>query len=382
MNSSSYIRPISKMAQIRQQIQPLIASRNIEVIKRNITQQLHREFSSFNYYSNARNVQYSKLTDISVTNIRLKSDASAKIPKDILLYSNKNGVTTLTMNQPKKLNGWTGPMMLALKDAFIRAASDDNTKVAVLTGADPYYCAGKDGFKLKMKIKINVIHTKNSGRYLLAGVNLSDTIKPMHPATLHKMIYESNAAIFNVFIDFQKPLIIAANGPAIGACFTSATLCDCIIASEKATFSTPFARLGVPPEGCSSVHFERIMGKKNADRMLGSEGWIPTASEAKEAGFVKEVVAHDKLLARAQEIGEQIISSGTGKVFAQGHGTPSEYKQVNDEESRKLADAFLAYKFLDAQYNFLKSKGKGQLANVFWILKTFRPLWSWMLPKK
>lgn len=355
MNSSTYIRPISKMAHIRQQIQPLIASRTMKVIERNITQQLQREFSSLSYYSNARNVQYSKLTGISVTNIRLKSDASTKIPKDILLYSNKNGVTTLTMNQPKKLNGWTGPMMLALKDAFIRAASDDNTKVAILTGADPYYCA---------------------------GVNLSDTIKPMHPATLHKMIYESNAAIFNVFIDFQKPLIIAANGPAIGACFTSATLADCIIASEKATFSTPFARLGVTPEGCSSVHFERIMGKKNADRMLGSEGWTPTASEAKEAGFVKEVVAHDKLLVRAQEIGEQIITSGTGKVFAQGHGTPSEYKQVNDEESRQLADAFLAYKFLDAQYNFLKSKGKGQLANVFWILKTFRPLWSWMLPKK
>jgi len=196
------------------------------------------------------------------------------------------------------------------------------------------------------------------------------------------MIYESNAAIFNVFIDFQKPLIIAANGPAIGACFTSATLCDCIIASEKATFSTPFARLGVPPEGCSSVHFERIMGKDNANRMLGSEGWTPTAAEAKEAGFVKEVVAHDKLLARAQEIGEQIISDGSKKVFAQGHGTPSEYKQVNDEESRQLADAFLAYKFLDAQYNFLKSKGKGKIANVFWILKTFRPLWSWMLPKK
>ena len=78
----------------------------------------------------------------------------------------------------------------------------------------------------------------------------------------------------------------------------------------------------------------------------------------------------------------QIISNGAGKVFAQGHGTPSEYKQVNDEESRQLADAFLAYKFLDAQYNFLKSKGKGQLANVFWILKTFRPLWSWMIPKK
>ena len=215
----------------------------------------------------------------TLSNIRFKSDSAPKVPKDILLTANKNGVTTLTMNQPKKLNGWTGPMMIALRDALLNAARDGNTKVAILTGADPYYCA---------------------------GVNLSDTIKPMHPATLHKMIVESNAAIFNSFIDFPKPLIIAANGPAIGACFTSATLADCIIASEKATFSTPFHRLGVTPEGCSSVHFERIMGKKNAERMLGAEGWTPTAAEAKVAGFVAEVVPHDKLLSRSQELAEKV----------------------------------------------------------------------------
>ena len=282
MNSSTYARSILKTVYLRTQILPLSKTENNITMKARLSssQHIYRGLSTLTKLSDTKNLPHSKMITISVCNVRHKSNESKKVPKDILLYSNKNGVTTLTMNQPKKLNGWTGPMMLALKDAFIRAASDDNTKVAILTGADPYYCA---------------------------GVNLSDTIKPMHPATLHKMIYESNAAIFNVFIDFQKPLIIAANGPAIGACFTSATLADCIIASEKATFSTPFARLGVTPEGCSSVHFERIMGKQNANRMLGSEGWTPTASEAKEAGFVKEVVAHDKLLARAQEIGEQVM---------------------------------------------------------------------------
>ena len=49
---------------------------------------------------------------------------------------------------------------------------------------------------------------------------------------------------------------MAANGPAIGASVTSATTCDAILTSEKATFNVPFAALGIPPEGCSSIHFE------------------------------------------------------------------------------------------------------------------------------
>ncbi len=97
-----------------------------------------------------------------------------------------------------------------------------SVQVAVLTGKDPYYCA---------------------------GVNLNATIRPMHPRKLHEMINVHNAEVFNNFIEFPKPLLIAANGPAIGACVTSATLADRIVASERATFSTPFARLAVPPEG-------------------------------------------------------------------------------------------------------------------------------------
>ena len=61
---------------------------------------------------------------------------------DILVETRKNGVTTLRMNLPKQLNGWTQPMMLAIKLAFKRLGTDSETKVAILTGSDPYYCAG------------------------------------------------------------------------------------------------------------------------------------------------------------------------------------------------------------------------------------------------
>jgi len=275
--------------------------------------------------------------------------------KDLLLREtdSKTGVTLLTMNNPKKLNGWTGPMMMAVRITMAELAKDPNTKVTVLTGADPYYCA---------------------------GVNFGDAIRAGNPAKLHKMVKENNAAIFNAFIQFPKPLIIAVNGPAIGACVTSATVCDAIVASEKATFATPFAKLGVPPEGCSSVHFERLMGKSNAERMLGSEGWVPSAAEAKEVGLITEVVKHEELVPRAMALAKEWADKDKPKNFAQGLGTVEEYVKVNWEESHRLADALFSSKFLDQQHRFFKSKGKDQLANMFLTLKLTRPLWSFLLP--
>ena len=82
------------------------------------------------------------------------------------------------------------------------------------------------------------------------------------------MIRVNNQAVFDAYLDFPKPIIVAANGPAIGACVTSASTCDAIIASERATFLLPFARLFIPPEGCSSVHFERMLGKVSNNKLM------------------------------------------------------------------------------------------------------------------
>ena len=105
--------------------------------------------------------------------------------------------------------------------------------------------------------------------------------------------------MFNVFIEFPKPIIAAVNGPGIGSGTTAPALCDIILASERASFSTPFSALGVGPEGCASVHFQRILGGETARRLL-EEGWKPSAQEARDVGLVSEVVAHHDLLARAQ----------------------------------------------------------------------------------
>ena len=284
------------------------------------------------------------------TTLRCPASEMGKVDPKLILTSTSNHVTTLRMNDPKRLNGWTGPMMVTLRHLFDKYAKDESTKVLILTGTDPYYCA---------------------------GVNLSATMQPMHPKKLHGLIVENNRALFDAFLDFPKPILIAANGPAIGACVTSATLCDAIIASEKATFNVPFAALGITPEGCSSIHFERMMGREVADRLL-KDGWKPNGAEAAQVGLAAEVVPHDQLLARSQEVAEEWVASDKQKVIP-GGGDVQEYKKVNLEESIQLADAFLATPFLEAQYKFLKSKGKTTNATLFWFLKTSRPVWSKLL---
>ena len=271
---------------------------------------------------------------------------------ELILRALSNGVLTLTMNMPRKLNGWTAAMMDAMKTALNDAAVSPDVKAVILTGADPYYCA---------------------------GVNLGATLQLGHPKTLHKLIVEHNQALFDTFLDFPKPILAAVNGPAIGAAVTSATLCDGIIASKTATFSTPFAKLGICPEGCSSVHFARIMGETNAQRMLGPEGWVPTATEALEVGFVQWTVPHDELLERAQAICEGWIAEGANRTY-RGGGTREELKAINARESVELADCFLSTPFLKGQFKFLWRKKKRGPAMMFLSLWATRPAWSFLLP--
>lgn len=265
--------------------------------------------------------------------------------------SRLNGVATLTMNLPRRLNGWTQPMLAALKESLAWAAGDDETRAVILTGTDPYYCA---------------------------GVNLGGTLSMGHPRTLRALIIEHNQALFDSFLDFPRPILVAANGPAIGASVTSATLCDGIIASEKATFSTPFAKLGVASEGCSSVLFARLMGEENAERMLGPEGWVPTGAEALEAGLVQWVVPHEKLQSEAQAIAEKWVADGVERTL-RASSDREELKAVNARESVRVADSFLAPPFLKGQSRFLWRKKKRGPAAMFFSLWLLRPLWSRLL---
>lgn len=258
------------------------------------------------------------------------------------------GILTVTMNRPDKLNGWTMDMMNALKEVFDKANLDDDVKGIILTGAGSYYSA---------------------------GVNLSGTLKLMAPRKLRELIAENNQALFEIFLGCSKPLLVAVNGPAIGASVTSATLANGIIAADNATFSTPFAVLGVTPEGCSSVHLPRLIGEGNAQRMLGTEGWKPDAQQALAIGLVQAVVPQSELMNKAEQVVQQWIEEGQSRQFLAGSEL-EELRAVNAGESGQLADAFLKAAFLKHQAQFLWRKKKFMPSVMFWLLWGLRPVWK------
>ncbi|MGF1470107.1 MAG: enoyl-CoA hydratase/isomerase family protein [Sandaracinaceae bacterium] len=270
---------------------------------------------------------------------------------DLVETQRADPVVTVTMNDPRRLNGWTREMQEAIGRALAAAAADPDIGAVILTG---------------------------TGRYYSAGVNLSGALAPAHPRTFRRLARDANYQLFDRFIQFPKPILAAVNGPTIGAATTTAVLCDAILASEEATFSTPFHRVGLPPEGCSSVLFPRLFGEEAAERMLGREGWKPSAAQALEIGLAKEVLAPEALLPRAQELAAQWVAEGRPRTI-RGGLPKEELERINAEESEGVADGLLSASFLMGQYRFLRSRKKYGPAMTFLALRATRPLWGQML---
>mmetsp|Transcript_43007 Transcript_43007/g.86958 ORF Transcript_43007/g.86958 Transcript_43007/m.86958 type:complete len:283 (-) Transcript_43007:109-957(-) len=267
---------------------------------------------------------------------------------NLVVTSLCNAVLTIRFNDPRRKNAWSGQLLDGLTAAFNEAASDDRVKVVILTGTGDYYCS---------------------------GVDFVSSFPLMRPSLLVEHLRQSNQKLFETFLLFPKPIIVAANGPAIGASVTSASLCDAIIASPEATFHTPFDALGIVPEGCSSYWFKKVMGPAAALRMLGQEGWKPTAQEARDIGLVREVVTDPCLMTRAQEIAESWASADKRRNLVE-KGELSKLLQVNAVESKALAEAFLSRPFLESQHRAAQAKGKTKLAAFFWVLLHSQFLWS------
>ena len=204
-----------------------------------------------------------------------------------IIYDVDDGILTLTLNRPDKLNAFTQTMLDELLDALDRADADDGVRAIIVTGAGRGFCAGAD---------------------LSAGGDTFDAdANPNQPSRLNR---DGGGMLALRLYECLKPVIAAVNGAAVGVGATMQLPMDIRIAAENARFGFVFARRGIVPEACSSWFLPRVVGISRALEWSFS-GRIFPAAEAHAGGLVSEVLPADKLLPRAREIAREIAANSS-----------------------------------------------------------------------
>ncbi len=180
-------------------------------------------------------------------------------------------VRLLTFDRPDKRNAFDTALYRAVATALDDARADDAVHVVVMTGAGTSFSAGQDLDEMAR---------------LATAVDTGEQAESGFPALL------------DALQAFDKPLVAAVNGVAVGVGFTMLPHCDVVLASTDARFRAPFAPMGVPPEAASSYLLPLRMGWLRAARVLLTGAWLD-AQEALDAGIVGRVVPGDGLVAEA-----------------------------------------------------------------------------------
>jgi enoyl-CoA hydratase/carnithine racemase len=200
-------------------------------------------------------------------------------------YEVEDGILTLTLHRPEKLNAFTGEMLNEMLDAFDRADADDAVRCIVVTGAGRAFCAGAD---------------LSSGGNTFNADGREDRASGLHP--------DGGGVLTLRIFELKKPIIAAVNGPAVGVGVTMTLPMDIRLAADSARFGFVFARRGIVPEACSSYFLPRVVGINQALEWCYS-GRVFPAQEAAERGLVRSVHAGDALLPAAMGIAREIADN-------------------------------------------------------------------------
>ena len=186
------------------------------------------------------------------------------------------GILLLTLNRPQKLNVLSKAMLRRLADLLDAAAADPAIGCVILTG---------------------------DGRAFAAGADITDMLQ----RGVASYADPERLADWRRIESFAKPIIAAINGYALGGGLELALLCDILLASETARFGTPEIKVGSFPGDGGTQRLPRLVGRSFAMQMILT-GEMIDAGQAERKGLVSEVVAADRLLARAQELAAAIAA--------------------------------------------------------------------------
>jgi enoyl-CoA hydratase/carnithine racemase len=211
-----------------------------------------------------------------------------------IAYEAANGIATITLNRPEKLNAWTPIMGAELMDAFRAADRDADVRAILFTGAgERAFCAGADMSFFAEQIAAGGGTGSGGGR----GGGPSRVVE--FPLLMRGL---------------SKPSIAVLNGYALGIGATMPLLCDIRLACDEAQVGFLFSRMGVMAELGSTYLLPRIVGTARACELMLT-GKRFTASECERMGLVNHVVPRAELLATARALANEVAQSAPLSVM-------------------------------------------------------------------
>ena len=200
-----------------------------------------------------------------------------------IVTERSGSILRVQFNRPSKKNAMTSAMYITMADLLNTAAEDDRLRVVLWHGAGDSFCAGND---------------------------LDDFLKnPPGPED------SPQSRLINAFIDFEKPIVAAVHGAAIGGGTTMLTHCDFVYAGETAKFQMPFINLGLVPEFASTFSVPMRIGYLRAAELL-QLGLPFDANRAAELGLVTRVVPDSRLLETATETAQKLAEKPAAALQA------------------------------------------------------------------
>lgn len=201
----------------------------------------------------------------------------------------KDGVLTLTMNKPDKLNALDAPMAKALYEQLKGADNDPAVRVIVLTGAGRGFCAGAD----------IVRDREDEGGSDLSG---NDSLLSWANQTVQLMT------------TLSKPVVAAVNGVAAGVGVSYALAADIVVATESSSFLLAFSRIGLMPDGGATLWVAANVGRARAMDMALMAEKI-SANDAKDWGLISRVATDGEFQAEVGKVAQQ-LASGPTRAYA------------------------------------------------------------------
>jgi 2-(1,2-epoxy-1,2-dihydrophenyl)acetyl-CoA isomerase len=252
----------------------------------------------------------------------------------LVLQSRRNATATVTLNRPERLNALNSALGRALLEALDSLEKDASVRAIVLTGAGRGFCAGGD-------------------------IEMLRQAREREDVTEVEALLKLGKQIILAIACMPKPVIASVNGPAAGAGANLALACSTRIASEQASFTQSFAKIGLFPDFGGTYFLPRLVGPVLAGELMLTADSV-SAPDAFRLGLVSRVVAHDQLEAETAVLADRLAAAPPivvrGIREALSLDDRVQLQRALDEEIRWQVTCFRSHDCLEGVQAFLEKR--------------------------